>query len=97
MGVNLKNFIYLNCTSQDNDTFILFNTWNNFKENYFLEPNDEYGFSYLNYFSKALFNINHSSFYELKHFYDSVKIAIQVHLFYEDLIADILIKLIIFQ
>ena len=83
---------YLNCISQDNDTFILFNAWNNYKDNYFLEPNDKYGFSYLNYFSKALFNINHSSFYELKHLNDSAKIAIQVHLFYEDLIPDIINK-----
>lgn len=83
---------YLNCTCQNNDTFILFNAWNNYKDNYFLEPNDEYGFSYLNYFSKALFNINHSSFYELKLSNDGVKIAIQVHLFYEDLIADIINK-----
>ena len=98
IGSQLEKFYlmltkYLNCTSQDNDTFILFNAWNNYKENYFLEPNDEYGFSYLNYFSKALFNINHSSFYELKHLNDNVKIAIQVHLFYEDLIADIINKI----
>jgi len=83
---------YLNHTSQENETFILFNAWNNYQGNYFLEPDDEYGFSYLNYFSKALFNLNHSSFYELKNRNDSVKIAIQVHLFYEDLIPDIINK-----
>ena len=83
---------YLNNTSQEKETFILFNAWNNYQGNYFLEPDDEYGFSYLNYFSKALFNLNHSSFYELKNQKDSVKIAIQVHLFYEDLIPDIINK-----
>jgi len=83
---------YLNYTSQDNDTYILFNAWNNYQGNYFFEPDDEYEFSYLNYFSKALFNLNHCSFYDLKYLNDSVKIAIQVHLFYEDLIPDIINK-----
>ena len=83
---------FLNLAIKENNGFILFNAWNNYLEKFYLEPNDEFGFSYLNYFSKALFNINHSSFYELKHLNDSAKIAIQVHLFYEDLIPDIINK-----
>jgi len=81
---------YINWTSQDNETFILFNSWNNYKGNYFLETNNEYGFSHLYYVSKDLFNISHSSYYKLKNLNAHVKIAIQVDFFYEDLIPDII-------
>ena len=83
---------YLNLFDQGKDTFILFNAWNNYEENCFLEPNEEFGFSYLNYFSKAVFNISDCIKYDLYNLNNKPIIAIQVHLFYEDLLEDIIIK-----
>ena len=86
---------FLNLLEIKNDIFILFNSWNNYKENIFLEPSDEFGYSYLNYFSKAIFNISDDDNYlqyELESLNNKCKIAIQVHLFYKDLIKDIINK-----
>ena len=83
---------YLNLLAQGEDTFILFNAWNNYKENYYLVPNKEFGFSYLNYLSKAIFNISDNTKYDLLSLNNKSIIAIQVHLFYEDLMEEIIIK-----
>jgi lipopolysaccharide biosynthesis protein len=84
---------YLNMTKTNKDSFLLFNSWNNYKENSFLEPNEEFGYSYLNYFSKAIFKENIGKIYDLHSLNNKSKIAIQVHLFYEDLIEDIVNKI----
>ena len=83
---------YLNLHSSINNSFILFNAWNNYKENSFLEPNKEFGYSYLNYFSKALFSINDEIIYDLSNLNNTCLIAVQMHLFYEDLIDYIVNK-----
>ena len=83
---------YLNLYKSINNSFILFNAWNNYKENSFLEPNEEFGYSYLNYFSKALFNINDEIIYNLSNLNNKCSIAVQMHLFYEDLIDYIVNK-----
>ena len=72
-------------TSQDLIRFIQINAWNNQGGNSYLEPNQEFGYSYLNYFSKAIFNINDNITYNLEELNNKCKIAVQVHLFYEDL------------
>ena len=77
---------YLNLCKSVNNSFILFNAWNNYKENSFLEPIEEFGYTYLNYFSKALFNINDEIIYDLSNLNNKCLIAVQMHLFYEDLI-----------
>ena len=83
---------FLNITNQRKYSFILFNAWNNYQDNFYLEPDKEFGFAYLNYLSKAIFNINTDVFYNLELLKDKSRIAIQVHLFYEDLINDIINK-----
>lgn len=80
---------YLNLTNEIYK-LLLINAWNNYQENLYLEPNAEFGFSYLNYFSKALFNLDDDTSYNLDILKNKCKIAIQVHLFYEDLIKDII-------
>ena len=96
-GSNPKKFYimfktYLNQFLSDDDKIILFNAWNNYKDNFYLEPNKEYGFSYLNYFSKAIFNLVYMPEYSIDLFNNKSQIAVQVHLFYEDLIIDIINK-----
>ena len=56
---------YLNLAINVNVEFILFNAWNNYLDKFYLEPNNEFGFSYLNYFSKAIFNLNDEFIYDL--------------------------------
>ena len=105
---NIKNFLifngchpekfyiifkkYLNIANFDSHSILLFNAWNNHEENSYLEPNKEFGYSYLNYFSKAIFNINDDVIHNLETLNNICKIAIQVHLIYEDLIEDIINK-----
>ena len=81
---------YLNSIKLDKDELLLFNAWNNYEENYFLEPNEDFGYAYLNYLSKAIFNLEDKLIYDLAGLYNICKIAIQVHLFYDDLIKDII-------
>ena len=83
---------YLKELFKENEIYILFNAWNDFKGNKFLENNDEYGYTYLNYFSKAIFNLEDNIKYDLRNLENKCKIAVQVHLFYEDLIEDIINK-----
>lgn len=79
-------------TKAENDSFLLFNAWNDYQENSYLEPNKKMGFAYLNYLSKAIFNIENYNFYHLETLKNKCKIAIQVHIFYEDLIEEIINK-----
>ena len=96
-GSNPKKFyimlkIYLNQFHSDNDKIILFNAWNNYKDNFYLEPDEEYGYSYLNYFSKAIFNSDKKPENYIDLFNNKSTIAVQVHLYYEDLINEIINK-----
>jgi len=83
---------YLNEVCFYNEAFILINAWNNYNDNLYLEPNDEYGFSYLNYFSKAIFNLEEFIHFDFLLLINKCKIAVQVHLFYIDLIKDVINK-----
>ena len=85
----LKEFLKI--IKPEND-LLLFNAWNNYKGNSFLEPNEEYGYSYLNYISKALFQENDEVLFELYILRNKSKIAVQIHIFYDDLIEDIINK-----
>ena len=83
---------FMNEISTKKDSLFLINAWNNNKEDLYLEPNKEYGFSYLNYFSKAIFNLDNEVMYNLEILSNKCKIAVQVHLYYEDLIHEIINK-----
>ena len=76
-----------------NNRFIFINAWNEWGEGTYLEPDRKYGYASINSLSKALFkqpykeiNINFSNFKN-----ESI-IAIQVHLYYDDLISEIINK-----
>ena len=84
---------YLNYSFHDDDTLILFNAWNNNFYNSYLEPDEEYGYTRLNYFSKAIFNIKDEVIkYDLENFTDNCKIVVQIHIFYEVLIKELINK-----
>ena len=84
---------YLNYIIHKEDTFILFNSWNNNFQNSYLEPDEVYGYTHLNYFSKAIFNIKDEIIkYDLTNLTDNCKIVVQIHIFYEDLIEELINK-----
>ena len=70
--------------------YFFINSWNNWYEGTYLEPDKKYGYASINSLSKAIFNLAYIEQYSLNNLnYDS-KIAVHIHLFYEDLINDII-------
>ena len=82
---------YLKLTNPEKDIFII-NAWNDYPNNLFLFPQKEYGFLYLNTLSKAIFKLENNAENNIKYLKNKSKVAIQVHLFYLDLIKDIIYK-----
>ena len=69
------------------------NSWNNYPERNYLEPDEVYGYASINAFSKALFNIPfQTESLHLFGFGNKCVIAVQVHIYYEDLIDEIINK-----
>ena len=74
--------------------FIFINAWNEWGEGSYLEPDKKYGYASINSLSKALFNQTYRkidanfSFFNIKS-----NIAIQVDIYYEDLIKTIIDKI----
>ena len=57
------------------------NSWNNYLENNYLEPDEVYGYGSINIYSKSLFNIPFpSENYHLFNFENKCIIAIQAHI-----------------
>ena len=74
------------------ERFYFLNGWNNWIEGSYLEPDTNYGYDSLNAFSKALFNLpyNSSKKYNLSSLDKGINIAIQAHVFYVQLIDEML-------
>ena len=76
-----------------NHQFIIVNSWNNWIEGTYLEPDDKYGYASINSLSKALFNIPfRENNYNFPNLLEITRIAIQAHVYYEDLILEIINK-----
>ena len=91
----LNNIIIDWTKSNLNKTNGLFfiNSWNNYIENNYLEPDEVFGYASINSFSKALFNLPfHEKGYLISNFYNKSIIAIQAHIYYEDLIDEVINK-----
>jgi hypothetical protein len=72
---------------------IFVNSWNNYKEGNYLEPDKKYGYSSINSFSKALFNLPYKkNNYSLTSLNKKCYVAIQAHIFYDDLLTEIINK-----
>ena len=73
--------------------FIFINAWNEWAEGSYLEPDKKYGYAPINSLSKALFNLPYISKYNYDKLLNSSNIALHVHIYYEDLIKDIINKI----
>ena len=75
--------------------FYFINGWNNWLEGSYLEPDTNYGYAAINSFSKALYDLpyNSSIKYNFDELYKKVTIAVQAHIFYEDLIEEMIKKI----
>ena len=82
---------WINNNFKINNRFLFIKSWNNYKEGNYLEPDEKYGYASINSFSKALFNISYYyKYFNNNYFNENCKIAIQAHVFYEDLINKII-------
>ena len=94
----ILNKIIINWTKMNfNETsgFFFINSWNNYEEGAYLEPDEEYGYASINSFSRALFELPFKeNKYNLLNLEENGKciIAIQAHVYYEDLINEIILK-----
>ena len=88
------NRIMINWTNNfynNSNKYFFINSWNDWDKGSYLEPDEKYGYSSINAFSKALFNINYrNQNYNILKLVNSSKIAIQAHIFYEDLVNEII-------
>ena len=90
----IMNKIILNWSNifhNETDNLIFINSWNNYKEGTYLEPNPQFGFGSINAMSKALFNLSYTNYiYNLTNLFNKNLIAVQVHIYYIDLINEII-------
>ena len=70
---------------------IFINAWNEWGEGTYLEPDEKYGYSSINALSKALFNLPYilTNIKNLN-FTKSSQIAVQINLYYDDIINEII-------
>ena len=89
---NKKNIEWTQKNYKKDDWFIFVNAWNEWGEGAYLEPDDKYGYAFINALSKAIFNLPYNNISYLQKFSFKSKIAVQIHIFDEGLINDIITK-----
>ena len=78
---------------EETNRFIFINAWNNYPEGTYLEPDDRYGYGSINALSKSLFNLPFKNYnFNLTNLMNNCLVAIQAHIFYEDLLNEIINK-----
>ena len=92
----ISNKILLNWTNQNfnaSERYFFINGWNNWLEGSYLEPDENYGYASINALSKALFNLPYKEVNtSIPKLIKGCHIAVQAHIFYEDLITEIVNK-----
>ena len=78
---------------EENNRFIFINAWNNYFEGTYLEPDEKYGYGSLNALSKSLFDLPFKNYnYNLSNLMNNCLVAVQAHIFYEDILNEIINK-----
>lgn len=78
---------------KQNEGIVFIDSWNNYKNGKYLEPDEIYGYASLNSFSKSIFNISFHKYNNISYIFQKITIAIQIHVYYEDLLIEIINKL----
>jgi len=76
----------------ENNRFIFINSWNEWGEGTYLEPDKKYGYASINSLSKALFNKTFMEINTNLSYFNNISsiVAIQIHLYCDDLINEII-------
>lgn len=75
------------------DRFIFINTWNNYYEGTYLELDERHMYGSINALSKSLFNLPfRNQKYSLSNLMNYCKVAVCAHIFYKDLLNEIIKK-----
>lgn len=78
---------------QESNRFIFINAWNNYFEGTYLEPDGKYGYASINALSKSLFDLPFKNTnYKLSNLINNCLVAVQAHIFYKDIIKEIIYK-----
>ena len=78
---------------EKSNRFIFINAWNNYYEGTYLEPDQKYGYGSINALSKSLFNLPfRKTKCNLSNLMNNCLLAVQAHIFYKDLINEIINK-----
>ena len=101
-GFSLKYFfdwvsMIVNETMETAKSFFFINAWNEWAEGTYLEPDKKYGYANINTLSKAIFGFSFDNdMCEIDKDLmrnDEIKICVQVHLYYLDLIDEVITNL----
>ena len=76
-----------------NNYFLFINAWNEWGEGTYLEPDTNSGYASINSLSKAIFNLPYMNNYNIANLKENCLIAVQAHIYYEDLISEIFDKI----
>ena len=92
----IMNNLIINWTKNNynkDNRIIFINAWNNYYEGTYLEPDSKYGYASINALSKALFNLPYKIInYNLTNLNNTCLVAIQAHIFYQELIKEVIDK-----
>ena len=84
---------WTNNNFKENNRFLFINGWNNIIDGKYLEPDRKYGYSCLNSLSRCLFNLSfYRNNYNIDNLINESIVVVQAHIFYNDLILDIINK-----
>ena len=77
---------------KQNGGFIIIDSWNDYQNGNYLEPDEKYGYALINTFSNSILNF---PFYakNLTFENNNIIIALQIHVYYEDLFLEIIDKI----
>ena len=92
--INKIIFNWQNIEKNNIENFIFINSWNDYKNGNYLEYDEKYGYASINSFTKSILNMT----YENKDYYldfdnKNITIAIQIHVFYEEILPRIINKI----
>ena len=89
----ILNKLLIEWSKNNNNKIIFINSWNNWNEGSYLEPDEKYGYASINSLSYALFNLPFRNVsYNISNLIIKKKIAVQAHVYYDDLINEIIDK-----